>query len=137
MKSQTSLVTLYLSGAYLSASETVDILSWLCQSSNLATLKEIDMTLALDFSEDESCELICQLIDTAPCLTKCDIGQTSRNERRVKVLIEYAVEADPEDDSVVPKQGLIKVVNSRDESKIRCQRQTTRASKRQVEIKQD
>ena len=54
--------------------------------------------------------LICQLIDTAACLKECNIGQSYTNNRRVKVLIEYAVEADSTNDSVVAKDGLIKVV---------------------------
>ena len=91
VKSQTSLATLDLMLAYLSPSDTVDLLSWLCQSSNLATLKEMIMYLTFDFSLDEACELIAQLIDTATCLTECDIKQHTTNQRKVKVTIEYAV----------------------------------------------
>ena len=55
VKRQTCLVTLDLSWAYLSPSATVDILQCLCQDSNVATLEEINMYHAFDFSLDEAC----------------------------------------------------------------------------------
>ena len=50
------------------------------------------------------------------------------------LLLEYAIVADPADDSVVPKQGSIKVVDEDDESKVICERATKRTEANKVEI---
>ena len=136
VKSQTSLVTLDLTGAYLSSSETTEVFQFLCQSGSVATLQDLNMQLAANFSSDESCQYLALLIDTALALKKINIrGQVG--EREVKLLLEYTIVADPADDSVVPKQGSIKVVDRRDESKVICERSTKRTETNKVEIEQD
>ena len=52
------------------------------------------------------------------------------------MLLDYAIVADPADDKVVPKQGSIKVVDRRDESKVICERATKRTETNKVEIEQ-
>ena len=95
----------------------------MCESGNVATLQDLDMMDAANFSYDEACQYLAQLIDTALVLKEINIyGQSG--ERVVKVLLEYAIVADPADDKVVPKQGSIKVVDRRDESKVICERVT-------------
>ena len=56
---------------------------------------------------------------------------------RVRLLIDYAVVADPADDKVVSKQGSIKVVNRREKLKVICERVTQRNETKKVEIKQE
>ena len=87
------------------------MLQWLCESSNFATLEDLNMSHALNFQEKEACELLAQFIDTAPSLKKLNIIQSGEDTLKVGVLIEHAVEADPKDESVVAKQGLIRVVD--------------------------
>ena len=67
------------------------------------------------------------------------------NERKIQIEIEYAVRADLADDSVVPRDGLIKVIDyestfhNTDRENIDkwliCKRPTKRTNKRQVKIK--
>ena len=112
------------------------MLSFLCESGSVATLQDLNMQLAANFSSDESCQYLALLIDTALALKKINIrGQVG--EREVKLLLEYTIVADPADDSVVPKQGSIKVVDRRDESKVICERSTKRTETNKVEIEQD
>lgn len=51
---------------------------------------------------DEGCSLFAQLLDTATSLKKINIKK-GYNKRSVRVSIDYAVEADPKDASIVPK----------------------------------
>ena len=51
-------------------------------------------------------------------------------------MIDYAVVGDPADDKVVPKQGSIKVVSYKDESKVICEIVTQRTETNKVEIEQ-
>ena len=73
IKSQTSLITLNLRQAYLSSSETTELLLFLCKSSNVATLKDLNMRTAANFDSDEACQYLAQLIDTAHALKNIDI----------------------------------------------------------------
>lgn len=57
---------------------------------------------AFDLSMDEGCSLFAQLLDTATSLKKINIKK-GYNKRSVRVSIDYAVEADPKDASIVPK----------------------------------
>ena len=52
IKSQTSLVKLDLSDNSFSANDTTDLLCFLCQSSNVATLEDLNLEKAADFSSD-------------------------------------------------------------------------------------
>ena len=133
VKSQASLVTLNLSAAYLSSSETTEVLSFLCQSGSVASLQDLNMRYAANFSSDEACQYLAQLIDTALALEYIDI-RYQKGGRKVKLLLEYAIVADPADDKVVPKQGSIKVVDADDESQIICERATKRTEANKVEI---
>ena len=72
--SQTSLVDLNLENSQLSSEETVQVLTWMCQSSNLTTLKELEMCDAFNFELDEACTLLAQLIDTTTILEYFNIG---------------------------------------------------------------
>ena len=68
IKSQTSLVNLNLRDAYLSSSETTEVFSFLYQSSNVATLQDLNMEYAANFDSDEACQYLTMLIDTALAL---------------------------------------------------------------------
>ena len=107
----------------------------LCESGSVATLQDLYMYEAANFSSDESCQYLAQLIDTALALKKINISY-QEGDRKVKLLIDYAIVADPADDSVVPKQGYIKVVSKDDESKVICERATQRTEANKVEIEQ-
>ena len=101
------------------------MLTWLCQSSNVATIREIEIYDAFDFEMDEACELLAELIDSATLLTQYSwLKHPSTNKRDIQVVIEYALEANPEDESVVPREGLIKIVEFEDQ--VICQRPTNR-----------
>ena len=52
------------------------------------------------------------------------------------MLLDYAVVTDPADDTVVPKQGSIKVVVEDDQSKVICERATHRTAANKVQILQ-
>ena len=58
------------------------------------------------------------------------------HKRQLRVLIEYAVEADPADDKVVPKEGCIKFVERNDESKVYYETAIKRTEASKIEIEQ-
>ena len=107
------------------------MLSSLCESGSVASLQDLNMVDAANFSSDEGCQYLAQLIDTALALNKIDIrGQNG--DRRVKVLVKYAIVAEPADDKVVPKQGSIKVRFGK--KQVICERATQRTEANKVEI---
>ena len=69
------------------------------------------MYMNAKFDSDQSCQLLAKLIDTAPSLQTINISH-QEGERKVKVLIDYAVETD---DGI--KQGSIKVFENRGDLK--------------------
>ena len=130
VKSQTSLVNLNLSQAHLSSSKTTEVLSFLCQTSNVATLRDLDMQEAANFDSDEACEYLAQLIDSAKALKKIDIS-IQEGDRKVGVDLEYTVAADPADDTIVQNQGFIEVF---EQYNVLCKRITQRTETNKVEI---
>ena len=55
--SQTQLSTLNIQGVNLTSDETIDVLKCLCK--NAATIRDINAEFCFNFSEDESCKLVC------------------------------------------------------------------------------
>ena len=90
------------------------MLSTLCQSGSVATLESLNMHKTADFSTDEACMYLAQLIDTALALKELDISYQKKGTRSVKLIIEYADVSKSTDDKLVPKQGCIKVVDEFD-----------------------
>ena len=72
------------------------------------------MANACNFDEDKACEHFAELIDTAPNFKAIDIKNQEGFLRKVYVTMDYAVVADSNDESVVPKDGHIKIVNKFD-----------------------
>ena len=51
------------------------MLVFLWQSSNVATLEDLNMMFAANFDLDETCECLAEFIDSAHALRKLDISQ--------------------------------------------------------------
>ena len=110
--SQQCLVELELMTAKLDSKQTEELLSFLCTSSNCATIEELDLGYyACNFDTDQACENLVELVSTAPRIKYCGISEQIGRKRSVYLKIEYAVEADPNDASAVSKEGKIQVLN--------------------------
>ena len=75
IRGQTCLEKLELDYCRFDSATTKLVLSCLLNSSNLETVSLLSLTGSCDFSDDETCALVAQLISTAPKLEQCNINE--------------------------------------------------------------
>ena len=100
----------------------------------MATLEDLNLHSSANFESDEACMFLARLVDTANALRDLDIRWQS-GERKVKVCVRYAVDADLADVKVIPKPGCIKIVYEYLQSLVICERATRRTKANKIKIK--
>ena len=65
IQDQTCLKTLNLDANFLDSESTREVLSSVVKSGSINTFKTIELDQSCDFSADETCTLLAQLIDSA------------------------------------------------------------------------
>ena len=91
IQEQTCLQILKLVSCNFNSATTSLLFSFLHQSSNINTIQKLTLISSCDFSSDETCALLAQVVDAAPQLTECDIYKQV-GERKINAVLKLATE---------------------------------------------